>query len=898
MTDTRPEFTREELLAEKRRRESTQFTREELLAEKQRRSQEQPLGEMSWWDNFLMEFAKGPDGTIMSGPIGYNIDSQQWASRLPSLEESAKRVLGGLVSGITFGALEPFSDEPETYGSTSYKVSEFIGMAAPLGLVGKVVGAIPRIGKASGAVAGVARSGITGLGVGAIDQAVNSIKEGEFSVGDIILEGGAFAALDVILRSGGKVLRSIIKSRDVKKVSEEIRSAITDGQIKEMSEEEIAGLAGNIASGKQKLVSAAYTDLEKSLVVNIRQAKTPANMKPFQQLKYPAVTGGELETIMSIAPEDIPATRFGQAVKGIKRGLESPIRMHERYGTKEIMYEPIREAGNNAVKRIKQVEDEFDSYIKSRFSFRKRAKASERIMIYAASRQPGGADVLRRQGIDSIPELTKAEEEAYLFMREKLEPMYDELSKVRISVGLEPFRKIEDYFSFFRTLEGEIERGIPFLNVSASRAARAPKLQPKSTMFRFARKRIVDEYGGIQLDAFNIFRRYMSSAIRHAEMSPAIAKANQLLDGEFINGFRLMEHNPIAHSELRGWLNFVSGVEKHNLPDWVEAGIGILNRNLSFSVLVANARSAAIQPTAIWNAATHLGPKWVIRGVSGLFSKKTRDFIMKSSHTLAGREHDIAIQEALTGVRGVLRGVRSRAARLGIKPLQMLDLETAKATWWGAYQKGQQVYGMAHRDAVLYADDIVVRTQGSAARVDLAPIQRSALGKSISLFQTFVINNWGFLTKDVAGLGIRGQRLNAQNMRRVMRYIAGASIINTMFEDVLGIRSPFPAPIKEYKRRIKDGDPEAVALANAAREVAEVVPIVGGAVRYGGHPFGAVATTLYDAVSETKRGKITPRTIDVLGRLTGIPGTRQMYKLLRDQEKGGGGRTRPGRGGR
>lgn len=848
------------------------------------------VGPTNWWEKFLLKFATGPDGTIMSGPIGLTINSKEWARRQPNFETSAKRVLGGIVSGMTLGVFEPFAEDPEISEAPSYRAGQFVGIAAPITAAAKAAGAVPVIGKATGVAAGALRSGITGVSVAGVEQAVEVVKGDEFSIRDVLLEGGAFAALDLFLRGGGTILRSIIKSRDVKKVAGEIRGAVEGGQVEKMADDDIAKLAKDIVSGRKSLQESAFTELEKKLVVNARTAPTPASMKPFRQLQYPAVTGSELEVMMRIPIREVPGT-----MGTIAKGFENPIRMHEGYGTKEIMYHSLRKGENEAVRRIKEFNSEFDSFVRERFRFTKRAASSERIMKFAIVEQPGGKEVLKAQGITTIPSLTKTEQEAYNFMRGGLKRAYGELQTVRTSIGTQPFKEVPNYFTFFRTLEGEMERGVPFMNISISRAARAPKFQAEITPFRFAKKRITDEYGPVELDAFTVYQRYMQSAIRHTEVSPAIAKGRQLLDGEFVNGFRLIEHNPQAYNDLNSWLNFSSGVNVHNLPRSIEVKLGALNRNLSWAVLSFNLRSAAIQPTAIWNATVELGPKWIQEGVRGLLNSKTRRFIMKNSETLTGRQHDIAIQEAMAGTRGAFRQVKLKAARLGILPLQVLDLETAKAVWWAAYQKGQRAFKMSAGNAIKYADDTVVRSQASAARVDLAPIQRSALGKSISLFQTFVINNWGFLTKDVAGLGAK-QPFTADATRKVIRYIAGASIINTLFEDVLGTRSPFPAPMKEYRRRIEAGDAEGTALLNAAREVAEVVPVVGGAVRYGSHPAGAIWSLGQDITSEIRRGKISSRTFDVFGRAFGIPGSREIYKQVRrvqrEEKKGGRGRSR------
>ena len=84
----------------------------------------------------------------------------------------------------------------------------------------------------------------------------------------------------------------------------------------------------------------------------------------------------------------------------------------------------------------------------------------------------------------------------------------------------------------------------------------------------------------------------------------------------------------------------------------------------------------------------------------------------------------------------------------------------------------------------------------------------------MSLFQTFVINNWGFLTRDVAGVG-NASISNPEALRKIMRYIGGAFATNVVFEDVLQTRSPFPAPLHAFAKMADSDDDQLKALGAA-----------------------------------------------------------------------------------
>jgi hypothetical protein len=786
--------------------------------------------------------------------------------------ESVESVGSGLARGI-------LDVDPDPSGSflsrLAYKhreepsqfAGQLLGYAVPYGLAAKGVGAIgklPQLARAGAKVPGLVRGAIKSAGTGALASGVRetgrAISGTEADIGEVGKEAALFGAADIALRGAGKVVKPLMK-RLRKPKTPEVKPLI-----------EVAPKYTQVSKVSEGLRSEA----EKRLIVNETAAPTPAGMKPYKILRVPGVTRGELEVM-----EKIPQQQPRQLVRKVKEGFENPIRMHERLGTKEIMYHPVREVENNAARRMKQAIHDFDK-VKKTLPLGSRGKSSERIMTYAVAQQRGGMKVLGEMGVTEIPKLTPKESHMYQYMRGKLEGLYNELQQARMAAGLKPFPKVDNYFTFFRTIEGELQAGRDIIHIDPKKVL-GSKLRTEKTPFRFAKSRILDDYGPLELDAIGVFERYTQSAVRHIEMTPQIAKMRQLLDGKFINKFSLEAENPDAYRQLNNWVNFVSGVDVHILPQAIERGLRKVNQNLGYAVLSYNLRSAAIQPTAALNTMTEIGPKFTLEGVKGLFNRQTRRFVMRNSNTLAGREHDIAITEMMQGLTGKTGAIKRKVGQVGIYPLQALDLETAKITWWGAYQKAQKVMGYTGKKAINYADDVVVRTQASAARSDLAPIQRAALGKSIATFQTFVINNWGFLTRDVVGIG-NPKITNRVAMKKVLTYLVGATAINTLYEDALGVRSPFPAPINEYRRQLEKGNSQAKALYGAAREMMELVPLVGGGVRYGSHPAGAFLQTVGEAGKLATQPRITPKAGETVGKLLGVPGVTQAKKLHRQRQ--------------
>lgn len=218
--------------------------------------------------------------------------------------------------------------------------------------------------------------------------------------------------------------------------------------------------------------------------------------------------------------------------------------------------------------------------------------------------------------------------------------------------------------------------------------------------------------------------------------------------------------------------------------------------------------------------------------------------------------------------------------------MQWLDFHTAKATWNGAYKKAK-AEGKGEIEARNYADDTVTRTQGSAMPSDMAPIQRTAGGKALTMFQTFVINQWGFLTKDV--LGIKNASItNRQAVKKVMGFLVGATLFNMLYEDGFGVNSPLPTPIRAFGKAIEEGDGIPSASWSATKEIAELIPVVGGGMRYGTGFMGATAEHAVDVGKKIAGAKQwTKPWPELIGKTLGVPGTSQAAKMIRIADKGG-----------
>jgi hypothetical protein len=515
-------------------------------------------------------------------------------------------------------------------------------------------------------------------------------------------------------------------------------------------------------------------------------------------------------------------------------------------------------------------------------------RSEERIGIHAAAKQRNGLGILKAMGKRAV-KLSPKELKMYNWMRDKLKEFHTRINAARKASGKPPIGEVDNYFTFWRVMSDLMKDGHEPAWMEAelfnTKYKEAAHIHRRTTPFRFAKRRKKHVRAAIRLDAFNVFDIYTEKALQHIHKSPLIARGREYLT-EFPDGFQLKQARPRTHKFLTQWLDAAAGQKLVvDLPPMVEKGLAALNRNMTFAVLSANVRSALIQPSALVNTVAEIGPYYTEVGIQGIFQPKVRSQIMGKSRLIL-RQYDVAVREAMEGVTGKLAGAKKVVGGAALKPLQLLDMETAMATWWGSYQRGLRNLKMTEREAITYANDTVTKTQASALEIDLAPIQRHTLGRTLSLFQTFVINNWNFLRSDVLGIGNKNITRTAA-MKKAATWVAGATLLNIFYEDVLDINSPLPTPIRAFMEAQERGESDAKTALRVAKEGVELVPLIGGGLRYGSHPLGPIASWFEEAGEKiSDKPGVKKPWFDIIGRPAGIPGTAQIGKYTKRRKRG------------
>lgn len=527
-------------------------------------------------------------------------------------------------------------------------------------------------------------------------------------------------------------------------------------------------------------------------------------------------------------------------------------------GLHEMIY---REAKNKEAQISRMIKQE----MKDQVELRKLAggnKGLRDIFQYLVSKEEGGVELLSRWGIKDIPTLTDSQLEAAKMFREKYDAMIDYANKGRASLGIEPIRFRDNYVTHMYK-QGLLER----LGIIESDKLKVPtdKFNQEISMgdvpTRFAKARSELGLSHPEMNLGVVYMNYFRDLVRSTEMSPVVHKIHQMLNTyvDPVTGEKtlLSTERPRLARFLRYYGNTLAGVSEYKLPKVVENAMRTINRHISNSAILYNLRIVAIQPTSLINAYHYLGIKHFVGGIAenvahpieswkaamevpelytrwneGNFDANFLD-MMKSSPTIPG---------------AISKGIKSAGSFL----LKAADMEMAITTYNGALKKFRSE-GFSLERAKQLAGDIVIKTQGSGSVTDLAPIQRVALGKFLTLFQTYNLSDFSYFLKNV--LGIRSELTPTQKAYSLFKYLFAVSVYNAVSEDYLGIKSPLPRPLNAIKEGLEDGDNGFDLTMKVLKECSEKVPILSG-TRTGGSVFGAGNTIINDSLKPDYQGNI------------------------------------------
>jgi len=701
----------------------------------------------------------------------------------------------------------------------------------------------------------------------------------------------------IVKKSPNEVIKPEVKQQIIEKLPPEMEFDFSEAKAEGFPE----GISTKEPMGIRKEIPA---EIEKGIPEKIPK-------EPFMPEETPSMSdivhvkeGGEMVVRRSeveplVGVKDITLNK-------LERSLQNPIRIFDDYPTlKKRIYNVWRDANDRVFHRRRDIvgpqglSNLWKRELKN--SGLNPRTSSRRIGTHFTAQDPIGRQKLIEMGIDpgNIPKLSPVEMKIAKEMRRYFDGYFQEINNARKLSGQKPLEYVEDYFTWMTNMDALSEAGLSLILDNPVTIQR--HLSGVPIKYAIPRK---GSKVPVHLDAIKVFNKYSNDVIGAIEMTPVISKAKALIEPMTQNEsfqYRMGDNTPRLAEFLQEWSDRIAG--RRSLPTSASGRMfeGLakkLNKNISMAILSMNVRSALIQPAALRNSFVELGPKSFIQGLSDNLIKTKRNFAMKESKVLANRSMDIHISKLVDeNLSGKVFGVKEKVAEAGLKyGLQLLDMETARTTWLGAYDHAIRIKKLPKKLAVEFADDLVTKTQASGQLGDIAAIQASPTGRLFTLFQTFVINDWNFLVKDV--LGYKNPKSVPKGTAvKVLKYVASTVAANTLFEDVLGVRSPFPAPEKAIKYGKETGKDTKGIVGDVLTELAEQIPVIGGNIRwarpYGGMPMPAAIQTskefleaLNKAIIKVSPDKISKKDIEAFGKMFGVPGTSQLMKFIRRREKG------------
>ncbi|MDI6788063.1 MAG: hypothetical protein QME51_06810, partial [Planctomycetota bacterium] len=642
---------------------------------------------------------------------------------------------------------------------------------------------------------------------------------------------------------------------------------------------------------------------------------TPLQMKRLEkmfEIRSPKTPMTELQAQSLIkAMEKIPKTKFGEppvifkgmpavsddAIKAIQEGGDlnrSYLDVNRAFQAKNQLFDEITDKINPALKKeiqlpirygvndtakegrlvLKEIRDMFKGVSDG---------GKKRIMKHLLSKEEDGRKVLSAMG-ETAEKLSLKENAVVRWMKEKYDSAIVRINKAEQRSGLAITPKRPDYVTHMRE---ENTLGDMLMDVTAGETNKMIKqgIHRKAPAWQYGRRK--DLMSSVNLDAQEVITQYLMQSTKRIHLAEPISKARKLLK-------YIQVEKPVIHGRINGMLDYLTSgkLVSMGVGDGLDVLTGWVRRNVPAAMLEFNLRSALIQPTAIKNVLVEVSPKAVLRGFTRYLSKEGRSFIENESRVLAARTPELFSRQS--PIIGRLLGKRAeeilgKAHDTGMFLLTYLDGETALMSWAMGYEEAL-LKGLKGIEAVTFADDLLLRTNMSAAPDVISPFMTTHLGRTVGALQTYQLGEWNFLIRNV--LGISRKMPVKERVLRTAKFLAGITAVNMIMEDALGIYSPFPRPIKTFmdirKKKLTTGQ----GVWEIVKEMGGELPLLGG-LRYGSSILGPVwklGEDFYGLLDKdfkgfAEKGQRQLNWYDWAGRVLGVPGTTQINKIFNGLDK-------------
>ena len=530
-------------------------------------------------------------------------------------------------------------------------------------------------------------------------------------------------------------------------------------------------------------------------------------------------------------------------------------------------------------------------------------------------------EAYEKMGITDIPTLSPTE----MMVKEQLldytRKFRQRSNLIRTRTGQKAIPKLldmngqENYLPLFRDLNVLRELGLGEGMINSTNAKLGQLSKTFNGMFNpHSKKRNVSDIP-IELDPFKAIEKYSGYGLDEIHVSPVAALAKELAYVKLPHPsgkgkVTLREWNPALSLMLSKWSDSIVGKDSTatamaNTNPLIHKGLESLSKNLVLATIGGSLRTIFVQPSSYVIAVpTLLDTRSTLYGLGRLVADRAfgreASLAKKKSSVLAIREFDLAYSEWTDYVqRGLATGLKDWVGDKSMAPMKWVDGVVAEASWNAGYHYGKERLKLGGDDLIHFADDVVEKTQGMGIKGGVSDIQTGKVTKWLTLLQTFGIADFNFIIRDV--LGIKNADVgNKQALMRASKYIVATVLAGQLYK-MMGYENVVPDPIGEYLKVKKDGG-NVHAVASAAGELLEKVPMIGGSAKYGSSLGGVVGEWAslvpeaamkfsesldWDTLTPREKRKNIQLIAKAIGYTYGVPMTNQIMKSINTAYNGG-----------
>ncbi len=509
--------------------------------------------------------------------------------------------------------------------------------------------------------------------------------------------------------------------------------------------------------------------------------------------------------------------------------------------------------------------------------------SSERIGVYLNSRNPDnlrhmmrGNQYTEAQVNEVIASLTPQEKVFADFYEKWAQDVYPRLAAAyKYATGKE-LPKTEGYWPILVELEEALltpkqkPAGMDDFTYLLQKEAelRGQKRWPTEEIAKAmtkARKKGASQ--ALTLDADEVFYQRMIDTEHYIAMSPTMTDL-QKIHSELSPAIVYRFGKPV-YDEIGTWLTDVAATRPHQQGVPLEGLYRFLRVNASSSAIGLNPLSVMRQPLALFIAMPEIGSLPILHGLTQTIKnpKAVAQTAMAMSPTLRNRLNvgyiaEAKVFEAVAKRMGKVGRMQAKVQNVSMLAATTLDRYTTLATWQGALYRSQKI-GMAEKDAIRYADDILRRTQAMFSVTDMPSAYRrgSELTKGLLVFTNQINQNWNYWKYDIVNMWGEGKINAPEALGKYIEAFAIAALLEGWIT-----RSTIP------------DSPKDVGMDLLKYNVG-TIPIIGGiateAIEYGQMSPSSITASPIESASKVWSGKTFGKkaegTVEMVAQLAGLP---------------------------